>query len=321
MTILLRFAALLLAVTPISSFAAEFDHSKWSDLLQKYVIVAPDGAGSSINYAAVGENRANLDIYLSTLSSVDRREFDGWTKKEQLAFLINAYNAWTVDLVLTGYPDIGSIRDLGGLTQSPWQKPFIPLFGKMVTLDDIEHGMIRGSGRYNDPRIHFAVNCASIGCPALANHAYVAADLDAQLDAATQAFLSDRSRNRKEADGLALSSIFNWYGGDFAKGWMDAESLEEFLALYADALQLTEDEVDALVLGEMPIRFLDYDWRLNDSKGPVAKRYSTLISPLWLIRGNPLLGAAALAILAGLVALLFYAVRRRQRKKASRPIM
>lgn len=314
-------ALVFTVIAGLSPANAEFDHSRWDRLLQAGVIVAPDGNSSAVDYAYIQKNEGELDQYLTTLSSTSQEEFDGWTKEEQLAFLINTYNAWTVDLVLSGYPGIASIRDLGGLTQSPWQKPFIPLFGKMVTLDDIEHGMIRGSGRYNDPRIHFAVNCASIGCPALANHAYIASDLDAQLDAATRAFLSDGSRNRKEADGLALSSIFNWYGGDFAQGWMDAESLEEFLALYADALQLTEDDVDALVLGEMPIRFLDYDWRLNDSKGPAAKRYSTLISPLWLIRGNPLLGAAALAILAGFVALFWCAFRRRQRKKASRPIM
>ena len=86
--------------------------------------------------------------------------------------MINAYNAWTVEFILTKYPDLDSIKDLGSFFNSPWDKEFIPLLGKTVSLNDIEHGLIRGSDRYNDPRIHFAVNCASIGCPALREEAY-----------------------------------------------------------------------------------------------------------------------------------------------------
>ena len=111
--------------------------------------------------------------YLAATSAVSRAEFDRWVPADQLAFLVNAYNAWTVQLVLQGYPKIASIRDLGSLLQSPWKKRFVPLLGETRSLDEIEHSLIRGSGRYREPRAHFALNCASVGCPALRPEAYV----------------------------------------------------------------------------------------------------------------------------------------------------
>jgi hypothetical protein len=135
-------------------------------------------------------------------------------------------------------------------------------------LDDIEHGLIRGSGRYNDPRIHFAVNCASIGCPALRAEAYVAQRLNVQLEDATQMFLSDRTRNRVESDALKVSSIFKWYRPDFEKGWRGANTLGQFLALYSEPLALNADTASQLSAGKLDIEFLDYDWRLNVTSGP-----------------------------------------------------
>lgn len=116
------------------------------------------------------------------MSRVDQLEFDQWSTRQQLAFLINAYNAWTVELILEKWPDIDSIKDLGGIFSSPWRKEFISLLGEKRSLDNIEHDLIRGSGRYQDPRIHFAVNCASIGCPALRAEAYTGAKINQQLD-------------------------------------------------------------------------------------------------------------------------------------------
>ncbi|MEP3225497.1 MAG: DUF547 domain-containing protein [Parasphingorhabdus sp.] len=304
----------LLAAT--SAQAATFDHSGWNSLLNDNVEMAADGTSSTANYTQFLEDRAALKIYLDAMSSVTREEFDGWSNPDQLAFLINAYNAWTVELILTAYPNLTSIKELGTLTQSPWQKEFIPLLGETLSLDNIEHDIIRGSGRYDEPRIHFAVNCASIGCPSLLNEAFVGSKLEAQLERMTDGFLRDRSRNRLENGNLAVSTIFNWYGDDFEQGWRDAETLDEFFALYADSLGLSDTDIEALSDGDMEISFLEYDWRLNDSKGPGQAENSNFISPLWLIRSNPLLGAAAGGLLLVLIGGGFYLIRRRRKQAA-----
>lgn len=182
---------------------------------------------------------------------------------QKLAFLINACNGWTVELILTRYPDLESIKDLGSLFQSPWKKKFFFLLGEKRSLDDIEHGLIRGSGRYNDPRIHFAVNCASIGCPALKNQAYRGDILEEQLEEATRLFLSDKSRNRLRNRELQISSIFKWYREDFERGWRGAITLAQFLALYKDNLGLSKTEADTLIADKLSITFLDYNWNLD----------------------------------------------------------
>lgn len=255
--------AMLLMIVPVTAHAQSFDHTAWDDLLKRHVVVVRGGVASQVRYDGMARDRAALTGYLSAAGRVSRATFDGWSKPDQLAFLINVYNAATVELILTGYPRIKSIKDLGGFIQGPWSKPFITLLGKTVTLDDIEHGLIRGSGRYNDPRIHFAVNCASIGCPALARAAYRGATIDAQLDAAARGFLSDRSRNRADGNGVAVSSIFKWYRGDFEKGWRGARTLSAFFALYADSLGLNPALAAKAKAGQLSISFLAYDWQLN----------------------------------------------------------
>ena len=312
-----RFIALLSLLVAVPANAADFDHSNWNDLLTNNVVMAPDGSSSTVNYTQFKEDRAALKSYLDAMAKVSRTEFDGWSKPDQLAFLINAYNAWTVELILTGYPDLASIKELGSLTESPWQKTFIPLLGETLSLDNIEHDMIRGSGLYNDPRIHFGVNCASIGCPALLNEAFVGSKLDQQLEMMTKGFLSDRSRNRLENGNLAVSSIFNWYGDDFEQGWRGAETLGEFFVLYADSLDLSEDSIEKLNNDDMDITFLEYDWRLNDVKGPGATENSSFMSPLWLIKSNPIIGVAAGGILILVVGGVIMFIRRRRRKNTS----
>lgn len=248
--------------------AEGLDSTPWDTLLKKHVHVLRNGQASEVDYSGLKGDHAALLTYLASTSKVTQSEFDHWSSPAQLAFLINAYNAWTVELVLTGYPGIKSIKDLGSFIQSPWKKRFIPLLGETRSLDDIEHGLIRGSSRYNDPRIHFAVNCASIGCPALRVEAYVTERLSAQLEDATQKFLSDRTRNRVESDVLNVSSIFKWYGPDFEKGWRGANTLGQFLALYSGSLGLNVDTASQLSAGKLGIEFLDYDWRLNVAGGP-----------------------------------------------------
>jgi hypothetical protein len=245
---------------------AIFDHGAWDGLLKAHVRVVEEGRASQVDYAGLAAGRNELAGYLQRLATVKVAEFDTWATPEQLAFLLNAYNAWTVELVLSKYPDLQSIKDLGNIIQSPWKKTFIPILGATRSLDDIEHGLIRGSGRYSDPRIHFAANCASIGCPALRAEAYRGAELERQLDEATAFFLRDRNRNRLSGRVLEVSSIFKWYGDDFSKGWLSYHSLVAFFSGYAGALGLTEKDVLALAAGEIKIAFLDYDWRLNNVK-------------------------------------------------------
>lgn len=263
---LLLVAQLLLAGAPARA-ADALAHAIWQQLLQQHVQVAPGTSGGNVRYAGLQAQQLELERYLAQLATVRRETFDAWPNAQQLAFLINAYNAYTVQLILTGYPGLVSIKDLGSLFQSPWKKRFAPLLGATRTLDEIEHEMIRGSGRYNDPRIHFALNCASLGCPSLRNEPYVAERLDAQLDDAASAFLADRQRNRLEGGRIQVSSIFKWYRSDFEAGWRGARSLGQFLALYAAALKLSPEQTAQLRAGTLAITFLDYGWRLNDAPG------------------------------------------------------
>jgi hypothetical protein len=238
-------------------------HQQWQALVSQHVKPINHGSSSAVDYAAMQQQRTQLQSYLKQLSSISQTQFDAWDKASQLAFLINAYNAWTVEIILTKYPDIESIKDLGGLFSSPWDKSVIPLLGKNRSLNDIEHKLIRGSDRYNDPRIHFAVNCASIGCPALLEEAYTGTKLEQQLDAQTKRFLADTSRNYAKGDTVYLSAIFKWYGDDFTQGFAGADSVETFLLLYPNALQLNAEQQAAAKKQQLDIDFLDYNWSLN----------------------------------------------------------
>jgi len=252
----------LLSLT-VSAQAAGFDQTVWDSLLKKHAAPIHNGLATQVDYGGMNKDHALLKQYLDATSHVSRTTFDGWDKHEQLAFLINAYNAWTVELILTKYPNLESIKDLGSFFSSPWKKRFIPLLGKTRTLDDIEHKLIRGSGRYNEPRIHFAVNCASIGCPALRPEAYTGARLEQQLEQATRNFLSDRSRNYLKGDTLYLSPIFKWYREDFEQGWLGSKRLPDFLLRYRQALALDDTATRQLAAGKIDIEFLDYNWKLN----------------------------------------------------------
>jgi hypothetical protein len=241
----------LLALAWAALPAQAFEHAAWDALLKKHVVVLPGAHASQLRYAELAKERAALKSYLDSLSKVGKAEFDGWAQPERKAFLINAYNAFTVEKVLTRYPDIRSIWDFGKIFGNPFKDEFFTLFGGKFTLDGIEHGLLRKPGAYDDPRIHYAVNCASIGCPMLREEAYAAARLDAQLDEQAQRFLGDRSRNRFRDGRLEVSRIFDWFKEDF-------EPREKYFARYAAALGYAG--------GAVPIGFLDYDWTLNDSR-------------------------------------------------------
>lgn len=243
----LAFSILLLA----TQAAFGFDHGQWDALLKKNVVVLDGGRASQFRYGEV--DRKALQSYLAGLSKVEEHEFKGWSREEQMAFLINAYNAFTVEKILTRYPDIRSIWDFGKLFGNPFKDEFFSLLGRKMSLDGIEHGMLRKN--YREQRVHFAVNCASVGCPMLREEAYAAARLDRQLEEQAVRFLSDRSRNRYRDGRLEVSKIFDWFKEDF-------EPRQQYFARYARVLGYP----GGAHVPDLPLAFLDYDWSLNDSR-------------------------------------------------------
>lgn len=262
--------ALLFATGATPARAQSFDHAHaaWTALLRRHVRLLEGGKATQVRYAALAQERPALKAYLEALSAVPAAAFDGFTKAQQMAFLVNAYNAFTVELILTRYPRLESIKDLGSFLQSPWKPKWVRLLGTQVSLDDIEHGMLRQRGRYDDFRVHFAVNCASIGCPALREEAFVAERLDAQFDDMAQRFMSDRSRNRYNVERrrLEVSKIFDWFGEDWTLGHRGITSLAQFLARHADSLADAPADRERIRGGSVPVDYLDYDWRLNDAR-------------------------------------------------------
>jgi len=268
---------LLLLGWSLGSAHADFDHrhQAWDALVKKHVVLVDGGNASQLRYAGMQKDRAQLKSYIETLSGVSRREFDGWTKAQRMAFLINAYNAFTVEKILTRYPDIQSIWDFGKIFGNPFKDKFFKLFGEDFSLDRVEHETLRKPGAYNDPRVHFAVNCASVGCPMLREEAYVADRLGSQIEEQTRRFLSDRTRNRfNSTEGaLEVSKIFDWFKEDWTSGYLGLDSKgpsitsrEQFFAGYADLLADQPEDRARMRERRTEIRFLDYDWNLNGAK-------------------------------------------------------
>lgn len=253
----------LMLIALISVPLHAFDHSEWTELLQRHVTEHRDGVATSVDYQGFKRDRSDLQDYLDKLSSVSAGDFDSWSTAERFAFLTNAYNAFTVELILR--EDIpSSIRRIGGFfgIGSPWSISFFSLLGEQRSLDEVEHEMIRGNPELMDPRVHFAVNCASVGCPALRTEAFTGEQLEEQLADSTERFLRDRERNlfNTNRQRLEVSKIFDWYEDDFAQA---SGSLGAYLSQYADALDLDERTARRLANGDITIRFLSYDWSLN----------------------------------------------------------
>ncbi len=258
----MRFYILLMTLCVASTgslHASDFDHSHkgWQNLVEQHVRWIDNGVASQVDYSGMRSSVSDLNAYNKLLSNVSTSEFDSWGASEQLAFLINAYNSFTVSLILTEYPKLESIKDIGGWFGSPWKIDFFSLLGKKRTLDEIEHELIRGSGRYDEPRIHVAVVCASIGCPALRPDAYVADELDAQLEDSMQRFLADSSRNSYSGGKLTVSKIFDWYGDDFP-------NLKTLFAEHAEQLARAPVDRQRIRAGDYTLDFGKYDWALND---------------------------------------------------------
>ena len=235
------------------------EHKDLTDVLQQAVVV--NGSVSKVRYKWLVTHQTKLILYLKDMAHVAPKTYNSWSDNDKMAFLINAYNAFTIKLVVDNYP-IQSIKKIGGIfkfLKSPWKIDFITLLWKRMSLDDIEH-MLRTD--FNDPRVHFAINCASIGCPAIRNEAYVGSRLDSQLDEQARLFLRDGVRNQIDVNNktLKLSKIFDWYADDFTK---KAGSVEKFIAPY-----ITDDPAirKSLMNNEYKITYTDYDWSLNDAK-------------------------------------------------------
>jgi len=262
---------ILLVITLISLFCStswSFDHmhTDFSALLKAHVKLKADKTSSVVDYQNFNEN--SLDSYLKKVSSISKKEFNTFNKNQKLSFLINSYNAYTIKLILKNYP-IKSIKDTGVRSfsnplKNPWKMNFFTFLGKKRSLDDLEHKLARGDDELNkDPRIHFAFNCASIGCPALQDRAFVASKLDEQLDQAAIGFLSDRSRNKfnLEKKRVEVSDIFKWYGDDFKRG--KYSSLEDFFSSYAEAITDNEKEKQIVKAKDFSVTTTGYDWKLN----------------------------------------------------------
>ncbi|MGE0634660.1 MAG: DUF547 domain-containing protein, partial [Pseudobdellovibrionaceae bacterium] len=245
------------------------EHTMWDRILKRFV--AELGPTSVVDYDTLKRNRRDFDLYVGSLETVTGSEFSGLSESEKLAFLINAYNALTIKLVLDNYP-VASIKDIKiplafkNPTRSPWKHSFFRLFMEDSTLDDIEHGIVRK--KFNEPRIHFALVCASKGCPSLRNEAYTADRLDQQLEDAATTFLKDKSRNRFESGEktLYLSSIFKWYGSDFEK---KGGSVKGFVS---SRMATTPEEAKAIRDPKVKIKYLDYDLSLNDKPQKVGAK-------------------------------------------------
>ena len=261
-------AALALLLASVCAHALDHSHAAWDELLKRHVRYIEGGNASQVSYAGFARERAQLQAVLDAYQGVSRAQFDAWSKPQQQAFLINAYNAFTVEKILRRYPGIKSIRDYGTVFGNPWKDKFFTLFGQPSYLDQIEHEMLRKEGVYDDPRVHVAVVCASIGCPMLRNEAFVADRLEAQLDDAMRRFMSDRQRNRYNAQAgkLEVSRIFDWYGKDFERGHKGFTSLKATFARYADLLAATPEGRAIVKEQRADVTFLEYDWGLNDAR-------------------------------------------------------
>ncbi len=262
--LLLLFLALLFASMPLQA-AFDGSHAQWNALLKKHVQWNAAGTTTSVDYPGFAKDRVSFDSYLKNISSVSKKDYANWTLQDQQAFLINAYNAYTVQLVLTRYPDLSSIKDLGSVFSSPWKQKFFVLLGEKRSLDDVEHTLLRGDKRYKEPRIHFSVNCASIGCPALRDEAFISTKLGSQLEDQTIRFLSDRSRNRfdQKTATFTVSKIFDWYSEDFDK---HAGGVKSFLVFYSDKIKLPVAEANNVKQAKFKIDYFNYDWSLNKTK-------------------------------------------------------
>ncbi len=214
----------------------KLDHGTWNSLLKKHV-----NENGMVDYKGFQKDRAELDKYLKMLSSQEPKE--EWGRDELLAYYINLYNAYTVDLILRNYP-VKSIKDINGA----WTKEFVKVGDTEISLGGIENSILR---KMNEPRIHFAINCASISCPKLITEAYTANKIDQQLERVTKEFINS-DKNEISKNSAKLSSVFDWYAKDFKENGTVIEYVNQYS--------------NTKINSGASISYKNYNWDLNEAK-------------------------------------------------------
>ena len=229
------------------------NHQILDDLLKSHIETDSEGL-NRVNYKALKSQQSRLQIYLKQLQSI---KVTALNRKEQFAFWANLYNALTLDVVLSAYP-VKSIRDIdispGLFSNGPWGKKLVKIEGTMLSLDDIEHKILRIV--FRDPRVHFAVNCASIGCPNLQKHAFSGRKLNQQLNAAASSYINSNRGVNVNNGRLELSKIFSWFQQDFGPG---ERAVLNYIKTYASPVLKTKLQQASSVSHYF------YDWNLNDT--------------------------------------------------------
>lgn len=252
---ILQILTLLLAFTfltnceqkDVQSDSKPIHHDDWDALMKAHV-----NAAGFVDYKGIIADSVVFHRYLDTLRANHPNE-KNWNRNERLAYWINAYNAFTIQLIIDNYPT-ASIKDIKSgipFVNGVFDLEFIEIEGHKYSLNNIEHGIIRP--KFQEPRVHFAVNCASYSCPKLANYAYCPEQLDQQLELAAREFVNS-DKNILTPDKVQLSKILSWYWMDFKEQY---DSRIEFLNKYSKDVQINPDA---------EVSFLDYDWRLNEQE-------------------------------------------------------
>ena len=226
-------------VSTTANSSVNVDHTIWDNLLRKYV-----NNEGLVDYEGFKKDFETLEDYLKILATQEPN--DDWSVQELLAYYINSYNAYTVKLIVENYP-VNSIKDIDG----PWTKPYVPIDGREITLATIENGVLR---KMNEPRIHFAIACASISCPPLLNEAYTAGKINEQLERVTRDFINNEKFNEISATNPKVSMIFKWYEKDYTVN--DKKDVIGFINKYAD----TKINANAT------LQYQNYNWDLNEQK-------------------------------------------------------
>ena len=230
----------LLLVLSLTFFINSFGQtSVFNTLLKKHV-----NSTGFVDYKNLQKEEAKLDSYLSYLNKTTPQR--NWSAAKTKAFWVNAYNAYTIKIILDNYP-LKSILNIKQKGKDAWNIPFAKVGGKTYTLNYIEHQILRK--KFNDPKIHVAVNCASGSCPQLGNFAFTEANYESKTNELMKKFINDANRNKITANKIQLSKIFEWFKGDFTK----KSTLIEFLNQYSN-IKINK---------KAKISFLEYDWNLN----------------------------------------------------------
>ena len=262
MAAILLAAVLASAAGVVSAQAFDQTYDSYDKVLKAYVT---DG---HVNYSGLKNVPNVLDPYLDSAAGVPEEQFNSWTESQRLAFLINLYNAATLKLIVDHYP-VKSIKDIGSFLKGPWDQPVVRLFGKIITLNHLEHDILRK--QYSEPRIHMVLVCAARGCPPLRSEAYLSEKLDEQLDDQSRRYLVSPAGLRidREKKSVYFSSIFKWYGEDFidryapANGSTGLDKTERAVTNFYSPY-LTAVDSHFLSVGGYSVKYMDYDWSLNE---------------------------------------------------------